>query len=96
MPEQIEQLAKDNNLEIIELDIGNNLLEPATRAFQKIQPIPDDEDRIVAIFKQQAYANCWNWHSKEKILRRKIRRVYHYTIYHFDRDFGLGSHTLNT
>jgi hypothetical protein len=94
--EQIEQLAKDNNLEIIELDIGNNLLEPATRAFQKIQPIPDDEDRIVAIFKQQAYANCWNWHSKEKILRRKIRRVYHYTIYHFDRDFGLGSHTLNT
>jgi len=94
--EQMEQLAKDNNLEIIMLDIGNSLLEPATKAFQKLQPIPENQNRIVAIFKQQDYANCWNFHSKEKVLRRKVRRVYHYTVYHFDPAFGLGSHTLNT
>jgi hypothetical protein len=94
--EQVEQLAKSKNIEIIELDIGNSLLEPATKALQKFQPIPDDEDRIVAIFKQLDFAKCWNWHSEEKILRRKKRRVYHYTVYHFDRDFGLGSHKLNT
>jgi hypothetical protein len=94
--EQLEQLAKDNDLEIVKIDIGNSLLEPATKELRKIQPISDDEDRIVAIFKQQDYGNCWNFHSKKKVLRRKIRRVYHYTVYHFDRDFGLGSHTLNT
>jgi len=94
--EQMEQLAKDNDLEIIMLDIGNSLLEPATKAFQRLQPPPEDQDRIVAIFKQQDYASCWNFHSKEKVLRRKIRRVYHYTVYHFDQAFGLGSHTLNT
>jgi len=73
--ERMEQLAKDNNLEIIMLDIGNSLLEPATKALQKLQPIPENQDRIVAIFKQQDYASCWNFHSKEKVLRRKIRRV---------------------
>jgi len=94
--EQMEQLAKDNDIEIMMMKMGNSFLEPATKELRKIQPIPHDEDRIVAIFKQQDYGNCWNWHSKEKVLRKKIRRVYHYTVYHFDRDFGLGSHTLNT
>jgi len=94
--ERMEKLAKDNSLEIITLDIGNSLLEPATKAFQTLQPIPENQDRIVAIFKQLDYASCWNFNSKEKVLGRKIRRVYNYTVYHFDSDFGLGSHTLNT
>lgn len=94
--EQMEQLAKENNLEIININLGNSLLEQANKEWKKRQPVSDDGDYIVAIFKQQNYGNCWNFHSKEKTLRRKVRRVYHYTAYHFDRDFGLGSHTLNT
>jgi len=94
--EQMEALAEKSGIKIKKVDIGTNLLELAQKEYQNIQPISDRKDRIVAIFKQQDYGNCWNFHSKDKVLRRKIRRVYHYTVYHFDRDFGLGSHTLNT
>jgi hypothetical protein len=94
--EQMENLADKNGIKIKKVDIGTNLLELAQKEYRDIQQTSDDKDRIVAIFKQADYGSCWNFHAKEKILRRKIRRVYHYTVYHFDRDFGLGSHTLNT
>lgn len=94
--EQMEKFAEKNNLKIIDIDVGNSLLEIANKEYRKLQPTSDDRDFIVAIFKQQDYGSCWNFHTKKKELRRKIRRVYHYTVYHFDKDFGLGSHTLNT
>ena len=94
--EQMEKLVEKNNLEIIKIDIGTNLLELATKEYRKLQPTSDDSDFIVAIFKQQAYSKCITFDPKEKKLDRKIKRVYHYTVYHFDKDFGLGSHTLNT
>lgn len=93
--EQMEELAKKNNLEIIDIDIGSSLLERANKELEKRQKT-DDDDFVVAIFKQLDYGNSWNLDSKEKKLHRKIKRVYHYTAYHFDRDFGLGSHTINT
>lgn len=93
--EQMEEVAKVHGIEIVKIDIGNSLLEPAQKIFKKMQPTIDD-DLLVVIFKQQAYGNCWNFNSKEKKIQRKIRRVYHYTCYHFDKDFGLGSHTMNT
>lgn len=94
--EQMETLSEKRCVNIKKVALGTNLLELAQREYQDIQPISDCKDRLVAIFKQADYGNCWNFHSKDRVLRRKIRRVYHYTVYHFDRDFGLGSHTLNT
>ena len=94
--EQMEEIAKRKCIEIKKIDKRISLLELAKKELRKMEPIPDNEDSIVAIFKHVAYGNSWNFNSKKKTLQRKPRRVYHYTVYHIDMDFGLGSHTLNT
>lgn len=94
--EQMEEIAEKNQIQIKNVEKGINLLELASNELKKQQSIRGNEDQIVAIFKQLNYCNSWNFDSKENELRRKIRRVYHYSVYHFDRDFGLGSHTLST
>ena len=93
--ENIQNLAKQNTIGIKTIKIGTNLLDIAKKDFQR-QPIQENENTVVSIFKQLAYGNCWNFNTKKKRIERKVRRVYHYTVYHFDRDFGLGSHTINT
>lgn len=94
--EQMEKLAKEEGIEIKKIDTRVNLLQLAIKDLNKLEPIPDGEDRIIAMYKQLAYCNSWNFNTEKNVLQRKIRRVYQYSAYHFDRDFGLGSHTLST
>ena len=94
--EQMEKLAKEEGIEIKKIDTRVNLLQLAMKDLKKLEPIPDGEDRIIAMYKQLAYCNSWNFNTEKNVLQRKIRRVYQYSAYHFDRDFGLGSHTLST
>lgn len=94
--EQMEEIAEEYQIQIINVKKGMNLLDLASKELEKQQPIQENDDQIIAIFKQLNYCNSWNFNSKENALQRKVRRVYHYPVYHFDRDFGLGSHTLST
>ena len=94
--EQMNALAEKNSIEIKKIDIGTPLLPIAKKEFQK-GIFPERKDnQIVAIFKQLGYGRCWNFSKNKKVLEPKIRRTYHYTVYHYDIYFGLGSHTINT
>jgi len=92
----MENLAEENTIEIKKIDIGTPLLPIAKEEFQKGQFPQRKDNQIVAIFKQLAYGRSWNFSKTKEVLEPKIRRTYHYTVYHYDLNFGLGSHTINT
>lgn len=94
--EEMETLAKEEGIDIKKIETPASLLQLAIKDLEKLEPIPDDEDQIIAIYKQLAHCNSWNFNTEKKVLQRKLRRVYHYTVYHLDKNFGLGSHTLST